>query len=237
MVKIETAHIIHCRALDTTGARAKNVAAGQDALRASLGIDLRVFPGFAGRANGIFSKNKDAKGTFRPFLGQGQMGLLLGHLTLYRLISEIRGYHLIMESDATFNPALSSLLDDMPTDFDILYLDYQCTKEFDAGQPVSYTPKWHRCFTPLRTHAYIISNVFAHKILHLNYEIHAPIDWWLAGHLGSAGHFYMDVTKTFVMTSDQDRRHKREIKWLCMRPSPFGWVDLGSDIIVGGKRI
>jgi GR25 family glycosyltransferase involved in LPS biosynthesis len=113
----------------------------------------------------------------------GMIGCGLSHLFIWQdAIKKNYKNILVLEDDVyfsnDFNKYLHNIMEEVPKDYDILYLGYKdsiCEAPKDCSFNYIYKPTF-----PLLTHAMIISNKGLNKLLNLITNIDDHIDWKIA---------------------------------------------------------
>ena len=114
----------------------------------------------------------------------GLVGCAISHMKIYEdaLKNNYKNI-LVLEDDVhftdTFNEYIINALEEIPNDYDILYLGYKDLYSCEAPKDSSFNYIYKPYF-PLLTHAMIISNKGLKKLLNLITKIDNHIDWSIA---------------------------------------------------------
>ena len=114
----------------------------------------------------------------------GMIGCGLSHLFIWQdAVKNNYKNILVLEDDVhftdTFNEYIINALEEIPNDYDILYLGYKDLYSCEAPKDSSFNYIYKPYF-PLLTHAMIISNKGLKKLLNLITKIDNHIDWSIA---------------------------------------------------------
>jgi GR25 family glycosyltransferase involved in LPS biosynthesis len=156
--------------------------------------DIEVVYGFDGKNfnNELKEEQELIKKCFNIKLGE--VGCALSHFRIYKDIINNYDYGMIFEDDAipceNFTEKLNIILDQVPKDFDFLYIGGRFHKDFTM--PDNYVYKIssnivqhnEEHFGPAHdrtTHSYIISKKMAQKLLDIfnNDNLKRPLDHWI----------------------------------------------------------
>jgi GR25 family glycosyltransferase involved in LPS biosynthesis len=113
----------------------------------------------------------------------GMIGCGLSHLFVWQdAVQNNYKNILVLEDDVfftdDFNEYLINVMEEVPDDYDILYLGYRdtnCNPPKDSSLNYIYKPNF-----PLLLHAYIVSNKGLKKLLNLITKVDEHIDWLIA---------------------------------------------------------
>jgi len=125
----------------------------------------------------VFPYEVDAPGSGFN-IGHHCVGIWMSHWVIWQMVAHGSASHaLIMEDDAMFSAesiqAINQALDDVPQDFDWLFLGSCCTER--AGNRHIKGRVWDVRY-PMCFQAYVISKAGAHKLLRTQRKVYAPID-------------------------------------------------------------
>lgn len=128
-------------------------------------------------------------------LTPGEKGCFLSHVRIYRdIVSKNIPYAIVFEDDALFSEdfesIVSNIVNDLPNDFDILYIGGRFDKNFVMTNYIKYNDyivqtnfeKFNNKEMERTTHGYIISNKGSKYLLDIfdkTEKITPPIDHWL----------------------------------------------------------
>ena len=156
--------------------------------------NIKVIYGFDGNQffNELIEEQELIKKCFNIKLGE--IGCALSHFRIYKDIVDNYNYGIIFEDDAipssNFNEKLNVILNEVPKDFDFIYIGGRFHENFIMPDKYIYkiSPNIvqhnNLHFGPYHdrtTHSYIISKRMAQKLLDIfnNSNLHRPIDHWL----------------------------------------------------------
>jgi GR25 family glycosyltransferase involved in LPS biosynthesis len=111
----------------------------------------------------------------RRYLSKGSIGALLSHYQLWEILySRPQQYHLILEDDAiipsTLSSKITSILKQVPTDFDILYLGSGCKKSRNTRALI--TQNLYEPYFPRKgLYSYLVTRVGLKKLLNHTFPV------------------------------------------------------------------
>jgi glycosyl transferase family 25 len=157
--------------------------------------DIQVIYGFDGK--NILNESKEEQELIKKCFNitLGEIGCFISHIRIYKdIINNNYDYGMIFEDDAipssNFENKLNIVLNDMPKDYDFLYIggrfqpDFKMLNELMNIISSNVVTHYGDHYGPIHdrtTHAYIISNKMAKIFLQIFYTdgIHRPFDHWL----------------------------------------------------------
>lgn len=128
---------------------------------------------------------------FKPSMNS----LMLKHFWVYKEITELYDYALILEDDVILSNNFINILDkymtQLPDDYDMLFIGDGCNLHIELDKIIPNKNIYEKCLYPTSwggdgatrcTDSYIISKKCAKKLCEyinkLNYKINLPSDWW-----------------------------------------------------------